>query len=98
MAWPAHESARCTGQLLHAAGRRTARTFLGATEGVVWTDDPTPQMIRDGYPRIRTRIRDIAAFRTPGSVSESMDFSLTRSGAGAAGPSALDLTTPAAGA
>ncbi|NEE17360.1 hypothetical protein G3M58_64200 [Streptomyces sp. SID7499] len=88
----AHESAPCTGQLLHAAGRRTARIFLGATEGVVWTEDPTPEMVRDGFPRIR----DTGAFRTPGSVSESMGFSFARLGAGLGTPSALDLTTPAA--
>ncbi|MFI5821192.1 SDR family NAD(P)-dependent oxidoreductase [Streptomyces rishiriensis] len=88
----AHESAPCTGQLLHAAGRRTARIFLGATEGVVWSQDPTPEMVRDGF----ARIRDTGAFRTPGSVSESMGFSFARLGAGAAGPQALDLTTPAA--
>ncbi|MFI9155537.1 SDR family NAD(P)-dependent oxidoreductase [Streptomyces sp. NPDC053367] len=87
----AHESAPCTGQLLHAAGRRTARIFLGATEGVVWTEDPTPEMVRDGFPQIG----DTGVFRTPGSVSESLGYALTRLGAGAAGTPALDLTTPA---
>ncbi|WP_329406074.1 SDR family NAD(P)-dependent oxidoreductase [Streptomyces sp. NBC_00704] len=88
----AHESAPCTGRLLHAAGRRTARIFLGATEGVVWTGDPAPELVRDAFPRIC----DTGAFRTPGSVSESMGFSLARLGAGAAGPPVLDLTSPAA--
>ncbi|MFJ3623342.1 hypothetical protein ACIPSH_35165 [Streptomyces iakyrus] len=64
----AHGSAPCTGQLLHAAGRRTARMFPGATEGVVWEEDPTPEMVRDALPRIR----DTGTFRTPGRVSESM--------------------------
>ncbi|MER5835336.1 hypothetical protein ABT116_32040 [Streptomyces sp. NPDC002130] len=44
----------------------------GATEGVVWTEDLAPEMIRDGFPRIR--IRDIGAFSTLGSVSESIGF------------------------
>ncbi|GGW13721.1 putative short-chain dehydrogenase/reductase [Streptomyces capoamus] len=88
----AHEGAPCTGRLLHAAGRRTARIFLGATEGVVWPEDPTPETVRAGFPRICAT----ETFRTPGSVSESMGFSLARLGAGSAGPPALDLTTPAA--
>ncbi|MGW7101646.1 SDR family NAD(P)-dependent oxidoreductase [Streptomyces sp. NPDC054838] len=63
----AHETAPCSGELLHAAGRRAGRIFLGATEGVVWKEDPTPEMVRDDLPRIRST----ESFRTPGSVSES---------------------------
>jgi hypothetical protein len=67
----AHESASCTG---HSSGRRITRIFLEATEGLIWTEDPTPEMIRDGLLRIR--IRGIGAFRTPGSVSGSMHSTL----------------------
>ncbi|MFD7078780.1 SDR family NAD(P)-dependent oxidoreductase [Streptomyces sp. NPDC059918] len=86
----AHESAPCTGQLLHAAGRRVGRIFLGATEGVLWKEDHTPESVRDHLAAIRST----EAFRTPDSVGASMAFSLSRLGIGGAEPLALDLTTP----
>ncbi|MFG2720632.1 SDR family NAD(P)-dependent oxidoreductase [Streptomyces sp. NPDC048416] len=94
----AHESVPCTGELLHAAGRRTARIFLGATDGVVWQDDPTPESIRDRLAAIRST----EAFRTPESVSVSMAYSFARLGVGgseslALDSLALDLKSPSAG-
>ncbi|GGW78021.1 hypothetical protein GCM10010350_73750 [Streptomyces galilaeus] len=94
--WPMRESASCTGELLHAASRRTARIFLGTTEGVVWTEALTPEMIRDGFPRIRLPTSERCAHR--GASASLWTSPATRLGAGAAGPSALDLTTPAASA
>ncbi|MYS23209.1 NAD(P)-dependent dehydrogenase, short-chain alcohol dehydrogenase family [Streptomyces sp. DvalAA-14] len=87
----AHESAPCTGELLHAAGRRTGRIFLAATEGVVWEEEPTPESVAAHFARIRST----EAFRTPRSVSDSMAFSLARLGVGGAQRLDLDLTTPA---
>ncbi|MET8168219.1 SDR family NAD(P)-dependent oxidoreductase [Streptomyces sp. NPDC005329] len=87
----AHESVPCTGELLHAAGRRVGRIFLGATEGVLWKEDPTPESIREQLPAIRST----EAFRTPQSVSASMAFSLQQLGVGGAESLALDLATPA---
>ncbi|MCX5384520.1 SDR family NAD(P)-dependent oxidoreductase [Streptomyces sp. NBC_00083] len=88
----AHESVPCTGELLHAAGRRIARIFLGATDGVVWEGEPTPESIRDHLPAIRST----EAFRTPGSVSVSMAYSFARLGVGGGTePLALDLKSPA---
>ncbi|MFJ2397863.1 SDR family NAD(P)-dependent oxidoreductase [Streptomyces sp. NPDC087843] len=91
VAFLAHERTPCTGELLHAAGRRTGRIFLGATEGVLWEEDPTPESVCEHFPRIRST----EAFRTPQSVGASMAFSLARLGVGGAEPLALDLTTPA---
>ncbi|MGW2619643.1 SDR family NAD(P)-dependent oxidoreductase [Streptomyces sp. NPDC001500] len=88
----AHETAPCSGELLHAAGRRVGRIFLGATDGVVLEEDPTPETVRAHVPRIR----ETEAFRTPASVGESMAYSLARLGVGGDEPLALDLTTPAA--
>ncbi|MDX3526949.1 hypothetical protein P1P75_10995 [Streptomyces sp. ID05-39B] len=92
----AAQRASCTGELLHAASRRTARIFLGTTEGVVWTEALTPEMIRDGFPRIRIPTSERCAHR--GASASLWTSPATRLGAGAAGPSALDLTTPAASA
>ncbi|MFF3090784.1 SDR family NAD(P)-dependent oxidoreductase [Streptomyces nojiriensis] len=92
VAFLAHESVPCTGELLHAAGRRVGRIFLGVTEGVVCEEDPTPEWVGEHVPRIRSTEQ----FRTPQSVSASMAFSLARLGVGGTGPLALDLTTPAA--
>ncbi|MFB7781286.1 SDR family NAD(P)-dependent oxidoreductase [Streptomyces vinaceus] len=88
----AHESVPCTGQLLHAAGRRVGRIFLGATEGVLWKEAHTPESVRDHLAAVRST--DV--FRTPDSVGASMAFSLARLGIGGTEPLALDLTTPAA--
>ncbi|OQR64582.1 3-oxoacyl-ACP reductase [Streptomyces maremycinicus] len=89
----AHESVPCTGELLHAAGRRVGRIFLGATEGVLWKEDPTPESIREHLPAVRST----EAFRTPQSVSASLAFSLEQLGVGGTEPLALDLATPAPG-
>ncbi|MEH0474790.1 SDR family NAD(P)-dependent oxidoreductase [Streptomyces sp. B21-097] len=88
----AHETAPCSGELLHAAGRRVGRILLGATDGVVLEEDPTPETVLAHLPRIR----ETEAFRTPASVGESMAYSLARLGVGGNEPLALDLTTPAA--
>lgn len=89
----AHESVPCTGELLHAAGRRVGRIFLGATEGVLWKEDPTPESLRDRL----CEVRETEGFRTPSSLSASMAFSLEQLGAGGAEPLALDLSSPAPG-
>ncbi|MFJ9736623.1 SDR family NAD(P)-dependent oxidoreductase [Streptomyces sp. NPDC101166] len=88
----AHEDVPCTGEFLHAAGRRVGRVFLGATEGVVWKEDPTPESVRDQLPGVRST----EEFRTPQSVRASMAFSLERLGIGGGEPLTLDLTTPEA--
>ncbi|MER0443650.1 SDR family NAD(P)-dependent oxidoreductase [Streptomyces sp. Edi4] len=93
VAFLAHASVPCTGELLHAAGRRVARIFLGATEGVVWEKNPTPEAIRDHL----SEIRDTEAFRAPTSVSASMAYSFARLGVGGAEPLTLDLKSPVAG-
>jgi NAD(P)-dependent dehydrogenase (short-subunit alcohol dehydrogenase family) len=90
VAFLAHEGVPCTGELLHAAGRRTGRIFLAATEGVVSEGDPTPESLCEHF----SRIRSTEGFRTPQSVGASMAFSLARLGAGGTEPLALDLTTP----
>ncbi|MFE2876132.1 SDR family NAD(P)-dependent oxidoreductase [Streptomyces roseus] len=89
----AHESVPCTGHLLHAAGRRVGRIFLGATEGVLWKEDHTPESVREHLAAIGST----EAFRTPDSVGASMAFSLSRLGFGGTDPLALDLKTPAPG-
>ncbi|MET9364446.1 SDR family NAD(P)-dependent oxidoreductase [Streptomyces sp. NPDC006632] len=93
VAFLAHDSVPCTGELLHAAGRRVARIFLGATEGVLWDEEPTPESIREHL----SAIRSTEVFRTPESVSVSMAHSFARLGVGpGAEPLALDLKSPSA--
>jgi NAD(P)-dependent dehydrogenase (short-subunit alcohol dehydrogenase family) len=92
VAFLAHESVPCTGELLHAAGRRVGRIFLGATDGVLFAEDPTPEAIREHFPEVG----DADSFRTPETVTASMAFSLGRLGVGGAAALDLELSTPPA--
>lgn len=92
VAFLAHEWVPCTGELLHAAGRRVGRIFLGATDGVLFNEDPTPEAIREHF----LQVGNAESFRTPETLGASMAFSLGRLGIGdTAAALTLDLTTPA---
>ncbi|MGW7046350.1 SDR family NAD(P)-dependent oxidoreductase [Streptomyces avermitilis] len=90
VAFLAHERVPCTGELLHAAGRRVGRIFLGATDGMLFKEDPTPEAICEHFLQVGTT----ESFRTPETVGASMAFSLGRLGTGDTAPLTLDLTTP----
>jgi NAD(P)-dependent dehydrogenase (short-subunit alcohol dehydrogenase family) len=91
VAFLAHECVPCTGELLHAAGRRVGRIFLGSTGGMLWKEgDPTPETIREHFPHINST----ESFRTPATLGESMAISLGELGVGDLDPLALDLTAP----
>ncbi len=84
----AHESVPCTGELLHAAGRRVGRIFLGAAEGMLGKEDPTPEALLEHFPQIAAT----EPFRTPATLGESMAFTLARLGVGDAEPLTLDVS------